>query len=77
MTKPVLVSLRPWSSSALVAWWRRILWGSSEVKDGMEKVRVLLLLLLLLLLMVDNICTVDYSLFFECMQCYYTVCFVS
>jgi len=73
MTKPVLVSLRPWSSSALVAWWRRILWGSSEVKDGMEKVRVLLSLL-----MVDHIlCTVDYSLFFECMQCYYTVCFVS
>ena len=73
MTKPVLVSLRPWSSSALVAWWRRILWGSSEVKDGMEKDRVLLLLLL----MVDDICTVDYSLFFECMQCYSTVCFVS
>ena len=73
MTKPVLVSLRPWSSSALVAWWRRILWGSSEVKDGMEKVRVLLSLL-----MVDHIlCTVDYSLLFECMQCYYTVCFVS
>lgn len=73
MTKPVLVSLRPWSSSELVAWWRRILWGSSEVKDGMEKDRVLLSLL-----MADHIlCTVDYSLFFECMQCYYTVCFVS
>lgn len=47
MTKPVLVSLWPWSSSALTAWWRTILCGSSDVKDGILNVKVSLMVVVL------------------------------